>query len=711
MLIPVIVAVSLIVFTLMDLAPGDPLDGWDLQNMTTEEIAQMRADMGLDDPLLVRYGRYMLRLIQGDLGVGDRSRISVWDTFISRLPNTLILAFSSFVIGVSISVPLGIFAARRAGKITDNLTTAFTLIGMSMPGFWLGTLMIMLFSYQLQWFPAGGFRDGFRSVVLPAVCAAMILVASGARQTRSSMLEVLKSDYLRTARAKGVPEKIVIRKHALGNALLPVVTIMGIGLGISIAGTAVIEAVFAWPGIGRFVVESVAVRDVTATTGAVILTTILYVLIQLFVDMTYALIDPRIKAQYVSAGKRKKRTEKPAAAEVVQKSERVVASEDSPSDTDAEKLVDAVQQDDSFSERDTVLSAKSDSIVSEQREAKQSISTSDNHDAIGVKAVRSENNIAQDVPIQDSLQGQEVDVHVASKSTDEIGSLATRKYRKRSQAADVFHHLTRNKGAVAGLIIISIMILLAISSIFIPFEAVTAASIPNRFAPPSLEFPFGTDGMGRNQFIRVIYAARFSLPIGFGATLIAALIGVILGSFAAYYEGTATDEVIMRFSDVLASIPGILLGMVIITTLGRTLTNLIIAVGVSAIPQFIRIARASMLSIRGNEYVDAARAIGLSSSRIIFTQVLPNGLAPIIVLFTSILGITILISASLSFLGFGIPVPNPEWGALIATGRDNIRNAPWLTTFPGLFIMATVMAFNLLGDGLRDAFDPKLKKR
>jgi peptide/nickel transport system permease protein len=150
--------------------------------------------------------------------------------------------------------------------------------------------------------------------------------------------------------------------------------------------------------------------------------------------------------------------------------------------------------------------------------------------------------------------------------------------------------------------------------------------------------------------------------------------------------------------------------MVIVTALGRSLSNLIIAVGVSAIPIFIRISRASAISIKGNEYVEAARAIGLSNIRIILTQVLPNGLSPIVVTYSIVMGMSILASAGLSFLGFGIPVPNPEWGALVSAGRADIQNAPWLTALPGLFIMMTVMAFNLLGDGLRDALDPKMKK-
>ena len=674
MLIPVIIAVAFLVYALMDLAPGDLISGMNLEKLSEAEIEELRVVMGLNDPLIVRFGNYMFRLIKGDLGVSDVSGISVWASFTSRLPNTLVLAFSAVAIGTVVSIPLGVFAARRAGKIMDNITTTLSVFGMSIPGFFVGILLILVFSFHLRWFPSGGFKDGVRSVVLPAITSSLVLIASSARQTRSSMLEVLKSDFLRTARAKGVPENVIIRKHALGNALIPIVTTIGLNLGHTIAGTAVIETVFSWPGIGRLVVESISSRDVTTTTGVVVLTTGMYVLVQLIVDIIYAIIDPRVKAQFVNKAKKKKHVSKRSSELLLAKKQIITLAEQTGVENDSTVNTDA-SSDDDFPLEVTLLQAST--VISDQdSEKRASADFISNADAV----------IANDEPV-------------------------IKKYRKHSRIGEVFHHLSRNMGAVVGLVLVALLLILFVVSLFIPFSKIIEANIPDRFSAPSLTYIFGTDGMGRDLFIRVIYATRFSLPIGFGATALASIIGVFLGSFASYYDGTATDEVIMRFSDVLGSIPGVLLGMVIITTLGRSLTNLIIAVGVACIPGFIRISRASTLSVKSNEFVEASRAIGLPNFRIIFSQILPNGLAPIIVAFTTQLGMSILISATLSFLGFGIPAPNPEWGSLAAIGRDNIRDAPWLTTFPGLFIMITVMAFNLLGDGLRDAFDPKLKKR
>ena len=669
-LIPVIVIVSFVVFALMDLAPGDIVNAMAPEGATPEMLAELRAQLGLDRPLIVRYASYMFGLIQGDLGVADTTGISVWDTYISRLPNTLLLSLGGLVVGASISVPMGIRAARKAGTLTDNITTGFTLVGMSMPGFWLGLLLLLLFSHQLGWVPAGGDRAGFRSFILPAICSGLMLMATSTRQTRSSMLEVLNSDYLRTARAKGVPEKTVIREHALGNAWIPILTTIGMSLSISLAGSAVIESVFAWPGVGRMLVEAVITRDVTMTTGTVIMTTIVYVFILLAVDLSYSLIDPRIKSQYVAAGKRRK------------SSGTIVRAPREPVPLPPEVKAAAI------AERERIKTAAAQTAPA--------------------APAATETAAAQTAPAaQAATEAPKV---VAASSSEDSGELQISKYKKRGQFADIVVSLRRNKGAMAGLIILAAVVLTFLSSLFISFEAITAINMQGRLAPPSLQHPFGTDNLGRDLFLRVIYGTRYSLVIGFGATAIQMLFGVSLGAIAGFYGGKI-DDILMRVSDTLASIPGMLLGIVIVTVLGQTLPNLIVAVGVTGIPIYMRITRASILSVRNQEFVEAARAVGLSNGRIIFRQVLPNGLAPILVTMTTSLGVMILVASGLSFLGFGVPVPHPEWGALIAGGRDFIRQAPWLTTFPGIFIMITVLSFNLIGDGLRDALDPKYRRR
>jgi len=306
-LIPVLLGVSLLVFTLMELAPGTVIDAMIHEDMTEYDIAALKAEFNLDRSMFYRYGLYIFNLIRGDLGVSDISGLSVWDTYIQRLPNTLMLSFTALIIGSAISIPMGVKAARHAGTLTDNVTTSFTLIGLSMPSFWVGLLLMLLFSLHLDWFPAGGNRDGWRSLIMPGICSALVMTAVSARQTRASMLEVLRADFLRTARAKGVPEKVVIRKHALGNALIPTVTAIGTSFCVQLAGSAVVEQVFAWPGVGRMTIEAVVARDVPTILGCVILTTTIYVIVMLIIDIMYAFLDPRIKSQYLSVGKKRRR--------------------------------------------------------------------------------------------------------------------------------------------------------------------------------------------------------------------------------------------------------------------------------------------------------------------------------------------------------------------------------------------------------------------
>jgi peptide/nickel transport system permease protein len=216
---------------------------------------------------------------------------------------TLNLALLSLVIGVAIAIPLGIFASLHAGTIWDNLTTGIALLGISMPSFWTGLLLLFAFSYHLKIFPAS-YNGTLASYVLPCITSGFMMSASTTRQTRSAMLEVLRQDYLRTARAKGVSERMIIIKHALGNALIPIITQVGMMLAMSLAGSVVIESVFGWPGIGQLTVDAINRRDTPLATGGVILTLIMFIVMLLIVDLLYALVDPRIKAQFAS-GKRR----------------------------------------------------------------------------------------------------------------------------------------------------------------------------------------------------------------------------------------------------------------------------------------------------------------------------------------------------------------------------------------------------------------------
>lgn len=281
--------------------------------------------------------------------------------------------------------------------------------------------------------------------------------------------------------------------------------------------------------------------------------------------------------------------------------------------------------------------------------------------------------------------------------------------KKRSQAAEIWRNYRRNKGAMIALGILIFITLIALTiDLWIDHDKITAINMAERLQWPNAKHWFGTDEIGRDLFWRVLYASRYSLAIGFVAVLISCLIGIPLGAVAGYYGGKL-DNVIMRVSDMFAAIPAILMAMVVVAVLGSNTRNLMLAIGISAVPGYVRITRAAVLTVKNQEYIEAVRALGKTEGYIIARHVLPNCLSPIIVQVTLRIASAIVAASSLSFLGLGIKPPLPEWGALLNAGNAFIVTNNYLTIFPGLAIVITVLAFNLVGDGLRDAMDPKLK--
>ena len=297
MMLFVLIAVSFIVYYLMDLAEGDIISMMAPQDATQTEIEMMRREWGLDGTFIERYSRYIFKLLQGDLGMSLSMKKPVVEVFFTRFPETLKLALGSIIIALIISVPLGIAAATHHRSWLDGVSMVASMLGLSMPNFWMGLLLIMFFSLQLGWFPSGG-STGILSLALPAITLGASQAGNLTRITRSSMLEVIRQDYLRTARAKGVSEKNVIRKHALRNALIPIITVFGSTLGNAFGGAVAIETVFAWPGVGRLTVQAINSRDIALATGCIIMFTIFLTLTLLVVDIAYAYVDPRIKARY-----------------------------------------------------------------------------------------------------------------------------------------------------------------------------------------------------------------------------------------------------------------------------------------------------------------------------------------------------------------------------------------------------------------------------
>lgn len=335
--LPTLLGVTIVVFLFLRLIPGDPAVAMMGEHATQENVERIREQFGLNRPVFfdrealkagdfkgffnTQFFIYLGRLLRGDMGISIHRRIPVTETLLSRFPATIELAFFSMFVAILIGVPVGIISASRRNSVMDSTTMVGSLIGVSVPIFWLGVMLIMLFAVILQWLPAGGrldpsvelksitnfnlidslitlnfpaLIDSLRHIILPTIALATIPMAVTARMTRSSMLDVLQEDYVRTAHAKGVPERTVLYRHALKNAFLPIITIIGLQFGLLLAGAVLTETIFSWPGIGKWVYDSILARDYPIVQGGTILIAFTFVFINLLVDISYAYIDPRI---------------------------------------------------------------------------------------------------------------------------------------------------------------------------------------------------------------------------------------------------------------------------------------------------------------------------------------------------------------------------------------------------------------------------------
>ena len=297
LMIPILFGVTIIVFTVMSFTPGDPARLMLGQAAPKEAVEQLREEMGLNDPFVVRYVRYMGDALHGDFGTSYRTGRPVFEEIFVRFPVTLKLALTSIALVILIGIPIGILSAVKQYSFLDVISTVSAMLMASIPGFWLGLMMILLFSLHLGWLPSNGIGS-FSHYIMPTIAHPLPIAAEVLRMTRSTMLETIRQDYIRTARSKGATEKIVIWRHALKNALLPVITVIGSEFGGLLGGTILIESVFAIPGLGSLVVNSIRTKDVPQVMAATLFIALIFCVVLLLVDIAYAYIDPRVKARY-----------------------------------------------------------------------------------------------------------------------------------------------------------------------------------------------------------------------------------------------------------------------------------------------------------------------------------------------------------------------------------------------------------------------------
>ena len=301
-MIPVLLIVSIVVFMIIHLIPGDPAELIAGSNATPEQIEALRREYGLDQPLWIQYLIWLGNVLTGDLGNSIVNNFPVNTLVMQRIPATVELAIASALIGAIIAFPLGIISALRPGSLVDFFTTVFSALSFAIPAFWLAILLILLFSLELRWLPPSG-RPEFseqplehlKSLILPAMTLGIALAAKLTRFLRSSMLDVINQDYTRTARAKGLAERLVVTRHAVRNALIPVVTIFGLQIGDLLSGAIIVESIFAWPGVGRLTIQSVGWRDYAILQASVMFIVLAFLVVNLLTDLTYGLLNPRIR--------------------------------------------------------------------------------------------------------------------------------------------------------------------------------------------------------------------------------------------------------------------------------------------------------------------------------------------------------------------------------------------------------------------------------
>ena len=299
MLVIVVIGVTLVTFTMIHLAPGDPAElmaiaRYGLENLSEEDIERIRVAEGLDAPIFIQYLRWLGHTVTGDLGRSLVTGDPVQEEILLKLPTTFQLALAALVVSLLVAIPAGIISAIKQHSPLDYLTMTGALLGVSMPNFWLGLLLILFFAVKLGWFPVYGY-GGLSHMILPAITLGTGMAAITTRMTRSSMLNVLRQDYITAARSKGLSEGQLISSHALKNSFIPVITIVGLQIGHLLEGTVIVESIFAWPGLGKLLVDSIFARDFSMIQGCVLLFAVLFVLVNLLVDISYVYLDPRIR--------------------------------------------------------------------------------------------------------------------------------------------------------------------------------------------------------------------------------------------------------------------------------------------------------------------------------------------------------------------------------------------------------------------------------
>jgi ABC-type dipeptide/oligopeptide/nickel transport system permease component len=630
---------------------------------TAKELASITRSLGLDQPLYVQYARFLGQLVHGDLGTSYIYHVQVNSLIANAFPYSAELAVAGFSLAAIFGVALGMVAAMRSNTWVDTAVKAGALVGQSVPTFWLGLLLILLFGVTLRWLPVFG-SGGVSNLVLPSLALCATPLAEIARLTRSSTLEVLAADHTIFERSKGVPNLTLIR-HLMRNAALPVITLLGIELGGLLAGTVVIETLFAWPGLGQLAINSVRVRDYSVIQGIVLFEAVIFVFMNLLVDLSYGLLDPRVRLGTVARRRRHGRNSGIATTLINLFGNRIRV----PAAAGAPAMVES-----SLVALDSVPSS---TVVFG---AGQVMAVIDPAPETALPRADTEHELRHDIAV--------------------VAPMSVHAHRSLRFPRRIPHGFPLWSCAVLGLFIAA--------GVFGPLIALhnpEHSDLALSLTPPAFQnggnwaYPLGTDVLGRDVLSRLLFGARESLLVAATAVLISGAVGLLAGVLAGYLGGRI-DALLMRIVDAVLAFPTILLAIVLAGIFGPSAQNVIIVISVAGWAGYARVIRSEVLSLKAQDFVTMSRVMGASSYWIIRRHLIPNVVPSLLVLATLQVGAAILTEGALSFIGIGVPPPAPSWGGMLAESQSLLAVAWWLQIFPGVALAAIVMSSNLMGDWL-----------
>jgi ABC-type dipeptide/oligopeptide/nickel transport system permease component len=681
--IPILFAVVTITFFVTRVIPGDPAYNIAASNGSRQLIRQLRHQLGTDQPLLVQYGDFVAKAWRLDFGRSIYNGHPVFSELRERLPTTLELISFALLFALVVGLPAGAFAARRAGRLGDVSIRAGSVILLSLPDFWLGLMLLYAFFFRLRLAPApfgqlspndpmphritgavvwdsiltgnpSALVAGVSHAILPILTLGLIFSAPIARLARSGILEVLEADYIRFGRTCGLAPRILWR-YSTRAALPPVVTFVGWLFSAMLGGAVLVETIFSWGGVAQYAAQAIIQSDYPIIQGFIVLSGVMSVATFLIVDLLYVVIDPRVKLTGGSpmrsgsgAPFRKRFSLEPLRAR--------------------------------RGLRDLFANASRFAVL-----------TAAVAEAVGDGLIRRVRLLASSTRWHRRILDVLTAVTAFSRRSVEQAWPAIRR--------------GLNVPLVTGFAVITVLI---IGCFVVPAISPYGAREPNPTAAnlgPSLSHLFGTDLSGFDIATRVFYAPRIDLTIAALGVSVGLLVGVAVGLAVAFVGGVA-GEIIMRIADLVQAFPVLILALTLVALSGNKVNNVVWALAFINAPIFLRLFRSRILSVSEQRFIEAAVSLGNSRTRLLFRHILPNSLSPVIVQFGISMGYAMLTIAALAFLGVGIQVPTPEWGAMILIGRNGITTGQWWTAvFPGIMLAVAVAGSNLLSEGLERARD------